>query len=82
MIKFRREGKAVRIEIHPKIVNNEFVHLDYNCNDEWYAVLLLNHLEERMKIELTAIRKQSYFEGWRDAKAKRAKQTWWKGWFE
>ena len=46
-------------------------------SDPIVAEIMGNHLREMMETTITKIRQANYEMGWRDAKSKRLKRTWW-----
>jgi hypothetical protein len=53
--------------------------LVYNAGAEWAARLLHADLRERLSQRMRQIRQEAYAQGWKDAKAKRRKETWFSG---
>lgn len=53
--------------------------LRWAAGSEWSARLLAHSLRSRISDLLSRIRREAYEDGWRDAKAKRRKATWWPG---
>lgn len=83
---FIREKSVVRIvtTTHHKGCDKNWNHyFDYNACSEAGAAMLIECFERRMEETLNAIRKDEYERGWADAKAKRAKQSYfssyWRG---
>lgn len=50
--------------------------LRFNVGTDWAASLLVWHLRRRLDAHIEATRKEAYAAGWKDAKAKTKKQTW------
>lgn len=73
---FTRVNKQVRVELDLPVPNYapRILFLYWDCADEIYAGLLTQALRDRMRAELTRIRRDSYEKGFSDAKAKRGKQ--------
>lgn len=55
-------------------------HFTWKTHDEAYAQMLAYHVNKSLKEKMQEIRQQSYEQGWKDAKAKRKKETWFSGW--
>ena len=51
----------------------------YEAGTKWAAHLLVQELTQRLDERMTAIRKEEYLRGWKDAKAKGAKVQWFSG---
>jgi DNA-binding NtrC family response regulator len=56
--------------------------LSWNCNSELLAELLVSHLRRRLGNKISEARQEAYAQGWKDAKAKRAKRTWFEPYFK
>lgn len=77
MINFRVEDKNVVVYIRHGITGSGFFEQKLVCSEPWIAILLYRQLEKEMCDKLEKIRRESYEEGWRDAKAKKSgKKTW------
>lgn len=84
MIRFTREGTAVRVTISLAVPNYESrdFWFDRETNAGAYAGLLSAEFQKQMHDSLEKIRRESYREGWKDAKAKKSKRTYFRlGWF-
>lgn len=46
----------------------------------WAASLLREALQEKFSDRVKTARRDAYAQGWRDAKAKRKRETWFAGW--
>lgn len=80
MINFTRKGTQVIAEIETDIeIAARCFNLGYTCSDEVYACLLVRNWEKKLRSSLQEIRRRAYDEGWKDSKAKTAKQTWFAG---
>jgi hypothetical protein len=44
--------------------------------------ILTVEIHEKLRAHMEEVRRVAYLRGWRDAKAKRKKVTWYPGWFE
>ncbi len=76
-----RQGKQVALAVTVNIpfYDDRMFTLEWNCDSEVYAGLLADAMQRQTKETLKAIRREAYNEGWRDAKAKRKKATWFGG---
>jgi hypothetical protein len=84
MIRFRRDGQHVQCSINCDIPNYEerVFSVYWNAGNEWAAGLLSAETEKQMYAKLERIRCEAYEEGWRAAKAKKAKRKYFNlGWF-
>lgn len=82
MIKFSRSEKKVFVNIATTMGNGWWWHLFIECSDEPYAILLKERLEADMERKIESIRRESYEQGWKDAKSKKvAKKTWFNPWW-
>lgn len=82
MIEITRDQKEVVLKVETGLEPKANVFLfKWNCNDECYATLLRDHMHERLNRKLAAIREEAYLQGWKDAKAKTAKKTWFSRWW-
>lgn len=77
-LKIFREGSEVCISLHVVMAGPTFT-WRWNAGTEWAATLLLRAIREQLGDGMTEARAEAYAEGWRDAKAKRAKQQWFSG---
>lgn len=77
-LRFFRDGSEVCISLHVVMAGPTFT-WRWSAGSEWAATLLLDAIRKQLASEMLAIREQAYKEGWRDAKAKRAKQSWFSG---
>jgi hypothetical protein len=50
--------------------------LRWNAGTEWACSLLVWHLRRRLEAHIEKTRKEAYAAGWKAAKAKTKKQTW------
>jgi hypothetical protein len=80
MISFNRFGSRVKITIESGVLGNSFL-FEHNCGEEHFASLMSTAYNEHMNRKIRAIREQEYNKGWKDAKAKAKKQTWFSGWW-
>lgn len=56
-------------------------HFTCQRQDEAEALLLLDNLNKELERRVKQLCKDHYERGWKDAKAKRKKETWFRGWF-
>ena len=83
MITFHRKELAVVAHIETGLKVSKSVHLfEWNCKDEYSAELLVKHLKKEMRQHIKNTRESEYNRGWKDAKAKKRKESWFRGWFE
>lgn len=81
MIDFSREGTKLKLSVEAKTsVAKRFYTFAWECADEVYADLLMKNLKAHFEEKIQQARKESYEAGWRHAKAKVAKDTWFSGW--
>jgi hypothetical protein len=52
---------------------------EFRAREKDYAMLLASNLREHLSRKIREAREEEYLAGWKDAKAKRAKRTWFKG---
>lgn len=83
MITFSRNDNKVIVKVEHGIFHgDQYFELDILQNYQYQAQLLRNALELNLSRKLEEIRKEAYEQGWKDAKAKRKKQTWFSGWWK
>ncbi len=75
MLDFYREGSVLTVKVHVNRIGHSFK-FDFNAGTEWSAKLLVQAMRDGAGACMEQIRRDAYLEGWRDAKAKRRKQTW------
>jgi hypothetical protein len=85
-----RSGKNVRLsfDVNPERDVKTTYYLYWECSNEVCASLLANHMQDRLDDHMRRVRQAAYEKGWQDAKAKKAKRTyfdwalwvieWWK----
>jgi len=72
-----RIGTAVKIEFHSELpIDNNVFPFRFECGTEWAASLLASKLRQSLYEEIRAIRENEYQRGYRDGRAKRAKENW------
>ncbi len=77
MIRFRRDGQAVRcdVEIDVPQFQNRTLYFRWETGHDIFAGLLSEELQNQMQAKLTKIRQEGYEQGWKDAKAKTVKRA-------
>lgn len=75
-------GADVVLRITPGYpLGDRFFDLRWGTGSEWGAQLLWQMFDRALGARLEAIRKEAYAQGWRDAKSKKTKRTWFSsGW--
>jgi len=81
MIEFIKDGEEVLVKVNTSSSINWHIKAKFNCNSELYAALLRQELHSHLNNTLERIRKQAYEQGWKDAKARTKKETWFSGWW-
>ena len=81
MIEFVKDGLEARIKITSFFnwIGDRVYTMKWNCNDSEYASLLTKRFQDTMEEKLRTIRHEAYEAGWKDAKAKKARETWFSG---
>lgn len=81
MITFDRKEKQVVLEVSCFIPfwNDRVFSFYWNCEDEVYAGLLAYRFSREFERAVRTAREEAYNDGWKDAKAKRIRKTWWGG---
>ena len=79
--KATKDGVTLGIEINIPGHKTWTYNFRWTTNDEAYSQLLTNQINEDVKKNLKVIRREAYNEGWKDAKAKRKKESWFGGWW-
>jgi hypothetical protein len=79
MIEFIAESKEVAVKVTTSV--GWHITARFNCDSVLYAILLRKELDEKLNRELNRIREEAYQKGWRDAKAKKVKETWFSSWW-
>ncbi len=75
MIKFYRDGTQIKVAINAGMLDQKVMNLYWDCGHDWFAEMLLRKLEEELSGTLRSMREDYYRQGWKDAKAKRSKRT-------
>lgn len=82
MISFKRIDNKVEVQVkHGVLFNDQYFTLNINETYAYQAELLTRQLNDQLQKKLEAIRKEAYEQGWKDAKAKSAKKTWFSRWW-
>lgn len=80
MMNFSRKGTEVTAEIEANVgVEKRFFTFTINLSDDVYAYMLRENFQTKMSRALQTIREEAYEQGWKAAKAKRARATWFSG---
>ena len=77
MLTLKRNTNVLRIEVDSGI--GWTFHFKHTLSDEPYAILLREKLQAKMSDYMEKARREAYEHGWKDAKAKKTKQTWLSG---
>lgn len=81
MFTFERDGTSLKLQVEAKTyIAKRWYSFSWQCTDEIYADLLVKNFQEHLSNRLQGIRRSAYEEGWKDAKAKKKKETWFAGW--
>lgn len=78
MIKFNSSGGDVKIVVDSGVGKFTFTH---HCAEDYLAGLMRDQYEKHMNSVLEQERRKAYDQGWKDAKAKRKRETWFSGWW-
>lgn len=81
MINITREGTQVKVEIKSSYPLTKTYLFYWECGREDFAMLLRDNLQGSMNKALERLKTQAYNEGWKHAKAKTKKTTWFSGWW-
>jgi len=80
MITFERSDTELKVIVETNLGSSYWLY--WKCSDKQYAMLLREHIEQKLSRKLEQIRRESYEQGWKDAKSKKvAKKTWFKSWW-
>lgn len=79
MIEITRDDQKVKVLLHSGVLNTKYI-FTWNCNDAVYAELLRDAFEKKFGDEIERVRKEEYERGFKDARAKRARASWFKRW--
>lgn len=77
MIDYSRHGKQVRasIEIDVPGYEERILYFYWNCDNEIFAGLLASELQRQQDNNIIHDKREAYLQGYKDGRAKRAKQT-------
>lgn len=77
MIEIKRSGTQLVIsaEIFIGTVGDRTYEATWEAGSEAYAGLIRSEIQRNLERRLERIRREAYAQGWKDAKAKRAKKT-------
>lgn len=73
MIHFERNEKIVNCVVENGPIGFKFL-FSFDCEDKFYAELLQRHFQNNLWSRMEAIRKKAYDQGYKDGRAKSAKQ--------
>jgi hypothetical protein len=77
MIEFNRKGTAVVVSINTGVnVEKNVISMEWNCENEMMAQLLLDQLKDRHWKIVQDIRKEEYERGWIDKMKRKIKRDW------
>lgn len=80
MLKFWRKENIVYVCVeHGIFWGNEYFELEIHQGKDYQAELLREALNENLNRHITKIKEEYYNQGWKDAKAKTKKRTWFGG---
>jgi hypothetical protein len=81
MIKITRDGTQVKIEVESQYPLTKTYLFYWECGREDFAIMLRDNLNSSMNKALERLKTENYNHGWKDAKAKVKKTTWFSGWW-
>ena len=71
MFEFKRDGTKVELTVDSGLTDKKWrLGFSRDCGKEFYAELLMRHLDKKFYDELEAIRKDAYEAGYRDGRSK------------
>lgn len=77
ILDIRRNGTAVTLRFQSRLpIDANAFPFGFDCGSEWAACLLASTVRSTIENEIAAIRKSEYERGYRDGRAKRAKESW------
>ena len=78
MISFKRDNTdaVVNISIDVPFCEKMVFAMCFKCGTAEYAGLLTEAMKQQVGAAISAARKEAYEQGWRNAKAKRGKEGW------
>lgn len=82
MIEIFRKRNILEIQIMGKYpISNWKFTFTWDAESEIYAILLVQNLQSALSDKIKKIREQEYNRGWKDAKNKNKKETYFSGMF-
>jgi len=82
MFRIYSEKNFLKVELtYGKELGNWVTTLSQEYHHEVDAKLRVRHFDEQLEKKLEAIRREAYAQGWKDAKAKTVRQTWFSRWW-
>ena len=79
VLKLWRDGSQVQIRVETRLNGGTVFPLSFETGRAYVADLLLRYFSDLLTHRMKDIRADAYAQGWADAKAKRAKETWFSG---
>ena len=82
MITIKRDNEKVVIEVDTDLANDcaghtySLIPFLWNTEQPYLADVLCRYIRKLLQDRVRTIREQEYERGWKDAKSKRAKETW------
>lgn len=81
MLSFRHKEDRLEIVIDTGLsVDKPSILANWSCGTSIEAAALEKHMNDKFEDRVKAARAESYEKGWKDAKAKRQRETWFGGW--
>lgn len=78
LLSVRREGARVILAVKVQYLST--FSFGFDAGTEWAAQLLVDRLRDVLGGSMQKVRASAYEDGWKNAKGKRAKQTWFSTW--
>jgi hypothetical protein len=75
LIEITRQESKVRIAFRKGPLDTEF-YFYYDCGNNWYASLLRDHFDKKLRDTVIEIREEEYQRGYKDGRGKKAKTDW------
>lgn len=81
MLSFKRQNSDViiRLDYTTPCAGSYYTTFNWGHNDASTASLRADSLNRQLSARLKSIREEAYDQGWRDAKTKKARKTWFSG---
>lgn len=77
MFDFKLDGTKIVCRVETGIsVEKNVLQLVWECNDEMFARLLFDRLQQKQSALIEQIRKEEYNQGWNDKTKRRLKRDW------